>query len=99
MAWRIALPYTVTFDMRTCVAPKTLIERRAAGELDGVGRWILSADSGRTKVRYQWSVDVTKRSMRILAPTLRPVFAWNHGVVMRWGCEGLRHKLANERLV
>jgi hypothetical protein len=32
--------------------------------------------------------------MRQLAPLLRPVFAWNHGVVMGWGEDGLQRKLA-----
>jgi hypothetical protein len=27
--------------------------------------------------------------MNLLAPLARPVFAWNHDVVMRWGAEGL----------
>jgi len=96
--WRTALPYTLTFDMRTTrVEPKTIIEGRAVGELDGVGRWTLSEDGAGTKVRYEWSVAVTQPWMRMLAPVLRPVFAWNHGVVMRWGYDGLRRKLQSER--
>src|ERR1051325_486056 len=48
--WRTALPYTLTFDMRTTrVEPKTMIEGRAVGELDGVGRWTLSEDGAGTK--------------------------------------------------
>ena len=95
ITWRTALPYTLTFVMRvTRVEPMTLIEGRAEGELDGLGRWTLCPDGGRTHVRYDWIVEVTRPWMRIAAPLLRPVFAWNHGVVMRWGCEGLTRKLA-----
>jgi uncharacterized protein YndB with AHSA1/START domain len=95
IAWRTALPYTLTFVMRvTRVEPMTLIEGRAEGELDGLGRWTLAADGGRSHVRYDWIVEVTRPWMRIAAPVLRPVFAWNHGVVMRWGYEGLARKLA-----
>jgi hypothetical protein len=32
--------------------------------------------------------------MRALAPLLRPVFAWNHGTVMRRGEAGLTRLLA-----
>ena len=72
----------------------TLIEGRAEGELDGLGRWTLTPDGARTHVRYDWIVEVTKPWMRLAAPLLRPVFAWNHGMVMRWGYEGLTRKLA-----
>ena len=78
----------------TRVEPMTLIEGRAEGELDGLGRWTLKAHSARTQVRYDWIVDVTRPWMRVAAPLLRPVFAWNHGIVMRWGYEGLTCKLA-----
>lgn len=95
LTWRTALPYTLSFDMRTTrIEPKTVIEGRAAGELDGLGRWTLSGDDIRTNVRYEWIVTVTQPWMRLLAPVLRPVFTWNHGVVMRWGHEGLARKLA-----
>ena len=30
---------------------------------------------------------------RALAPVLRPVFTWNHHVVMRWGEDGIRKRL------
>jgi hypothetical protein len=70
-----------------------LLEGEARGELDGVGRWTLSEGEDGTLVRYDWTVDVTKPWQRALAPLLRPVFAWNHGVVMGWGEEGIRKRL------
>ncbi len=95
IAWRTALPYMLTFSMRvTRVEPMTLIEGRAEGELAGIGRWTLTPQGARTHVRYDWIVNVTKPWMRLAAPLLRPVFAWNHGKVMRWGYEGLSRKLA-----
>ena len=63
----------------------TLIEGRAEGELRGLGRWTLRADGAQTAVRYEWIVAVTKPWQRRLAPLLRPVFHWNHNVVMGWG--------------
>ena len=32
--------------------------------------------------------------MRALAPGARPIFEWNHDVIMRWGLEGLEDRLA-----
>jgi len=96
MTWRTALPYTLTFDMRiTRIAPMALIEGRAEGELAGFGRWTIGGDDARTAVRYEWIVDVTRPWQRLLAPVLRPVFAWNHNVVMGWGQQGLSRKLAD----
>ena len=97
MTWRTALPYTLTFDMRTTrIEPMTVIEGRAEGELSGLGCWTLDEAGARTHVRYDWKVEVTRAWMRVAAPLLRPVFAWNHGKVMGWGEEGLTAKLAAE---
>ena len=92
--WGTALPYTITFEMTaTRIEPEHLLEGEAHGELDGTGRWTLSADNGVTRARYDWRVEVTKPWQRALAPVLRPVFAWNHGIVMGWGEAGLSHRL------
>jgi uncharacterized protein YndB with AHSA1/START domain len=99
MTWATALPYVLSFDMRTMkIEPKTLIEGQASGELDGLGRWTLRADGDRTHVRYDWIVAVSKPWMRLCAPLLRPVFTWNHEVVMGWGLDGIRKYLAQKRL-
>lgn len=93
--WRTALPYRVRFNVRvTRVEPMAVIEGRADGEVSGVGRWTLAPYDKGTHVRYDWSVKLNKPWMRVLAPLLRPVFAWNHDRVMAWGHEGLVRKLA-----
>ena len=94
MTWRTALPYSLAFDMRTTrIEPMSLIEGEASGELDGTGRWTIRAEGEATYVRYDWIVRVTKPWMKLFAPILRPVFAWNHEVVMGWGLEGIRRRL------
>jgi hypothetical protein len=92
--WRTALPYSITFNMRTTrIEPLSVIEGRADGELIGTGCWTLTPANGGTQVRYDWIVEVTKPWMRVLAPLLYPVFAWNHNKVMQWGNQGLKRKL------
>jgi hypothetical protein len=92
--WRTQLPYGFTFDMRTTrVERHRLLEAEAQGDLQGTGRWTFDTDGPRTRVRYDWNVETTKRWMRIVAPLARPAFAWNHDVVMGWGLDGLRAQL------
>jgi hypothetical protein len=74
------------------------IEGEAVGELTGTGRWRLAEREGITEVRYDWNVSTTKAWMNLLAPVARPLFKWNHDVVMNWGAEGLARRLGVERL-
>ena len=77
--WKSKLPYRLVFMMETTrVEPVALIEGRAIGELQGVGRWQLSNDGATTTVRYDWKVETTKPWMNLIAPIARPVFSWNH---------------------
>jgi uncharacterized protein YndB with AHSA1/START domain len=84
--WKSRLPYKLAFNMQTTrvQSPHTL-EGVARGELEGTGRWRLSHKDGITTVRYTWQVRTTKPWMRVLAPLARPIFEWNHDVVMRQG--------------
>lgn len=96
--WKSKLPYRLAFEMRlTRVEPMSLIEGEAIGELTGTGRWHLTEGEGVTTVRYDWNVSTTKAWMNLLAPLARPLFKWNHDVVMNWGAEGLAKKLGVER--
>lgn len=93
--WKSALPYTLEFDSEVVrLENLKLIEARAFGELEGIGLWSFSGESGReTVVRYDWKVKTTKSWMNYLAPVAKPIFRWNHDVVMKWGGEGLAKKL------
>jgi uncharacterized protein YndB with AHSA1/START domain len=92
--WKSKLPYKLVFEMRTTrVEPPSLLEGEAVGELDGTGLWTLRAIPEGTEVRYDWRVKTTKAWMNLLAPIARPVFRWNHDVVMGWGGEGLARRL------
>jgi hypothetical protein len=92
--WKSRLPYRLSFDMRVVrVEPLSLIEGEAFGELTGRGLWTFSSAGGATDVRYDWSVETTRPWMNLLAPLARPLFKWNHDVVMAWGAEGLARRL------
>jgi hypothetical protein len=60
----------------------------ADGELAGTGRWRFF-DGRDTAVTYEWNVRTTRPWMNVLAPVARPVFRWNHNVVMHQGGQGL----------
>jgi uncharacterized protein YndB with AHSA1/START domain len=87
--WRSVIPYPVRFATRiTRIELPHLIEAEADGELAGSGRWRFFA--GReTAVTYEWNVRTTRAWMNLVAPIARPVFRWNHNVVMHQGGEGL----------
>jgi uncharacterized protein YndB with AHSA1/START domain len=98
--WKSRLPYRLEFDMRTTrVERPHLVEGRAQGELTGEGRWRLFEAPGQTAVTYEWRVETTERWMNALAPLARPLFAWNHDVVMRNGGRGLAERLGARLLV
>jgi hypothetical protein len=97
--WRSRLPYRLEFEVRTTrVERPRLIEGAALGELSGTGRWRLFEEEGVTAVVYEWVVRTTSPWMNRLAPLARPVFGWNHDVVMRWGGEGLARRLGGRLL-
>jgi len=92
--WKSRLPYELTFEIRTVrVERPWLMEGLARGELAGVGRWRLFEHSGTTAVLYEWNVETTAQWMNLLGPVARPVFKWNHDLVMRQGGEGLARHL------
>ena len=86
-------PYPVRFETRiTTIERPFLIEAEAEGELAGTGRWRFF-DGRDTAVTYEWNVRTTRPWMNVLTPVARPVFRWNHNVVMHQGGRGLAHLL------
>ena len=92
--WKTALTYKLVFDLRTTRIEKPqVLEAASGGELSGTGRWQLTPQASVTVVRYDWKVSTTKAWMNRLAPLARPLFAWNHKVVMQEGGEALARYL------
>jgi uncharacterized protein YndB with AHSA1/START domain len=87
--WRSVIPYPVRFETRiTRLERPHLIEAEADGDLAGTGRWRFF-DGRETAIVYEWNVRTTRPWMNLLAPIARPVFRWNHNVVMHQGGRGL----------
>lgn len=92
--WKSKLPYRLSFEMETVrIERPVLLEGVAKGELEGRGVWRLSGDGDQTVARYDWKVETNKWWMNLLSPVARPLFKWNHDVVMSWGAEGLAKRL------
>jgi uncharacterized protein YndB with AHSA1/START domain len=88
--WTTRLPYRFVFESRvTRVTRPYVLEASASGQLNGVGRWNLSANAQGTRVQYDWNVSTGVAWMNALAPVARPIFAWNHDAVMHSGGKGL----------
>jgi uncharacterized protein YndB with AHSA1/START domain len=94
IAWRSRIPYELEFEFEVerVEAPHQMAGT-ATGELTGTGHWRLYEHAGVTAVTYDWNVRTTKAWMNLIAPVARPVFEYNHNVVMRWGGEGLAQRL------
>lgn len=93
--WGTALPYSLTFNSELLtVDPYKRMEGRAFGELEGRGIWTFTRRDHKTLVRYDWKVNTTKKWMNFLAPIARPLFSWNHDIVMKAGYEGLKKKFS-----
>lgn len=92
---RSVLPYSLVYDgLVLDVVPFKKIEGTTTGDLQGHGVWTFEQVNGASAVKYYWNVKTTGFWMNLLAPILKPVFAWNHDVVMKWGGEGLARYLS-----
>jgi hypothetical protein len=99
ITWTSALPYKLSFDSRvTRVEKPHVIEAVAMGDLNGTGRWQLSQEGSVTTVRCDWNVSPSKFWMNLLSPVARPIFAWNHGILMNEGGRSLA-RLLHARLL
>ena len=91
--WRSRLPYSVSFEIETTrIEPGRLLEGRACGALEGIGRWRFYEGDG-TAVTYEWIVRTSPLWIRVVEPVGRPVFVASHNLVMRWGGESLARRL------
>ena len=92
---RGALPYTLRYEMTvTHIDPPREMAYTSAGDLVGEGRYVLHPSAGGTEVVFHWNVETTGRWLNLLAPLLKPLFAWNHNRVMADGERALARYLS-----
>ncbi len=88
------LPYRLVYTGTVReIIPLQKIMGTTCGQLEGTGIWLFESNSGVSTVSYRWTVKTNWRWMNWTTPLLRPLFVWNHNIVMRWGGEGLANYL------
>jgi uncharacterized protein YndB with AHSA1/START domain len=91
---RGVLPYELRYTTTvTRYVPPREIAYDAAGDLNGNGRFVLRDEAGETHVTFDWNVSTAGFWLNLLAPFLKPLFAWNHNWVMTQGERGLAARL------
>jgi hypothetical protein len=94
------LPYGLRFVVieATELSPPSRVAVKTSGDFDG--RWTATLRpnmEGGTHVDLLWEVTVLRPILKLLAPVLRPAFAWNHRWTTPRGEKGLREYLASQR--
>jgi len=93
------LPYRLRFIIEaTELTPGKLVAVKTSGDFDGAWRAELFPEGGGTRVDLTWIVKVERPILRLLAPVLRPAFAWNHRWTTQRGETGLRAYLASNQI-
>lgn len=92
--WKGILPYSLRFPITiTNLDPMRRIEGIANGDLEGKGICDITSTKTQTTITYTWSVKTKKRWMNIVAPFTKPLFSWNHHMIMQQGAKGLAKHL------
>jgi hypothetical protein len=99
--WKTRLGYGLRLRVTTTrVKAPFELEGAAEGDLRGRGLWVLEPlgrgegdNHGGVRITYRWDVYLNRRWMRLAAPLLRPVFAWNHFSIMRSGADGMARSI------
>jgi uncharacterized protein YndB with AHSA1/START domain len=94
-----ALPYWMHFTLELAhEEPLRLSETRCSGDLNGFMRWTLTPEESGTRLHFREEVRTGKQLLNVLAPLLKPAFAWNHRIMMRQGERGLSRLLRERRM-
>jgi ribosome-associated toxin RatA of RatAB toxin-antitoxin module len=95
---RATLPFELVFTTTRSREDRDdrVLEATLRGDLEGTTRWtIRSAADDTTVAVFDEDVVARKRLLRAFSPVARPVFGWNHEVMMRHGHAGLIHHLTH----
>lgn len=91
------LPYDLRYVITvTRYDPPREMAYDSEGDLVGAGRYVLTQAGDTTEVVFFWDVRTSGFWMNLLAPLLKPLFAWNHSHVMAAGLKGLARYLGEQ---
>ena len=92
------LPYELNFIVEAVeLEPGRRVVVKTIGDFDGRWSALLSPREGGVHIDIIWEVAVLRPVLRLLAPILRPAFAWNHRWTTPRGEKGLREYLAQNK--
>jgi uncharacterized protein YndB with AHSA1/START domain len=92
---KAALPYHMYFNLETAMEQRPRLALvKVWGDLNGEMRWQLEAEGSGTHLMFDESVRTGKLLLNVFAPLFKPLFAWNHRMMMASGEQGLRRYLA-----
>jgi Polyketide cyclase / dehydrase and lipid transport len=91
---KAVLPYHMYFNLETVMEERPRLALvKVWGDLNGEMRWRLGPEGGGTHLIFDESVRTGKLLLSAFAPVFKPLFAWNHRVMMASGEQGLRRYL------
>ena len=89
-----ALPYELNFVIEAVeLEPSRKVAVKTVGDFEGLWTASLSQRGEDVHVDLVWQVTVLRPILKLLAPVLRPAFAWNHRWTTPRGERGLREYL------
>ncbi|MCE3282570.1 MAG: hypothetical protein K0Q66_1307 [Chitinophagaceae bacterium] len=95
--WKSFLPYRLRFASRlTEREDYARLHGIASGDLEGEGTWHFFEKDGITYLQCDWRVNTKLGWMNAAAFLLKPLFRYNHKVIMNRGARGLAKKLNAE---
>jgi hypothetical protein len=90
--------YTLRFNLLlTKRMDHRYLEGNATGELEGTGAWKFKEQGNITEVTCIWHVATNIKWMNAMAFLLKPIFRYNHGLVMKRGAYALAARLKAPR--
>ena len=88
------LPYSLRYIITiTRFDPPRASSYDSEGDLVGKGSYVLTQTGATTEIVFTWDVATRGFWMNVLAPALKPLFAWNHNYVMAKGEKALARYL------
>ncbi|MFP5332417.1 MAG: hypothetical protein ACLGHX_08685 [Acidimicrobiia bacterium] len=87
---RTPMLYGFTYETEIVEVAAGRIRLDSTGDLEGTGLFeYASLETGGALLRFSWLVQTSRRWMNLVGPLARPVFTWNHDLLMTDFARGL----------